>query len=252
MSFAVTAEAYRRFMGRFSEPLADRFAAAAGIVPGMRVLDVGSGPGALTRVLAEVVGADRVSAVDPMPAFVDALRERLPGVDAAVCGAEHLPHDDATFEATLANLVVPFMTDPLAGLRAMARVTRPGGVVGATVWQHSTGTSPLTPFWDGVRLLDPDAIDEADQVGTREGALAALFAEAGLAENMTIALPIAVDFGSFDDWWAPFTYGVGPAGGYLAAQTAGRRAAIRDACAATLGPAPFTVTGAAWCVVATR
>jgi ubiquinone/menaquinone biosynthesis C-methylase UbiE len=140
MSFAVSAEAYDRFMGRFSAPLAASFADWAGVTRGMRVLDVGSGPGALSTALVERVGADKVCAADPMPAFVDALRVRLPGVGAEVAPAEDLPFEDAAFDASLANLVVPFMADPRAGVGEMLRVTRPGGTVAASVWQHSSGT----------------------------------------------------------------------------------------------------------------
>ncbi|MEZ5214969.1 MAG: class I SAM-dependent methyltransferase, partial [Microbacterium sp.] len=90
----VPATDYDRFMGRFSAPLAEVFADWAGVPPTGRMLDVGSGPGALSTVLAERRGAAAVSALDPAPAFVDALRQRLPGVDARVGSAEHLPFDD--------------------------------------------------------------------------------------------------------------------------------------------------------------
>ena len=249
MSFHVTAESYDRFMGRFSAPLADQFATWAGVRPGMRVLDVGSGPGALSSRLVEIVGADRVEAADPVPAFVEALRERLPGVTATVSPAEDLPHPDGGFDAALANLVVPFMRDAEAGLRQMARVVRDGGVVAASVWQHAEGTSPLTPFWDGVHRLDPEARDEG-LVGVSEAQLGGHFAAAGLHPARAEALTVAVEFDSFQEWWEPFTFGVGPAGAWLAAQSPERREAVRNACADVLGPAPFTVTGSAWCVVA--
>lgn len=250
MGFAVSAAAYDRFMGRFSAPLARDFADWVGVEAGMRVLDVGSGPGALSAALVDAVGPGLVAAVDPVPAFVEALRERLPGVAASVAGAEDLPHADATFDATLANLVVPFMAEPHAGVREMARVTRPGGIVAATVWQHADGTSPLTPFWDGVHVRDPDAADEALILGAAEGQLAGLLTEVGLVDVRSTALAVSVEFASFDDWWEPFTFGVGPAGAHLAAQTPSRQREIRDACADLLGPAPFTVRGEAWCAAA--
>jgi len=252
MSFAVTAEAYGRFMGRFSEPLAPAFISAAGIEAGMRVLDVGSGPGALTSALVDAVGVDQVAAVDPQPLFLEALQERLPGVVASVASAERLPFDDSAFDATLSQLVVLFMSDPVAGVREMARVTRPGGIVAATVWQPHTGTGPLSPFWAGVRSIDPQAPDQSALPTTGPGELAELFATAGLPASESSSLAVSVSFGSFEEWWEPFTLGVGPAGDYLSAQSPDRRAAIRDACAAHLGPAPFMVTGSASCVVATR
>ena len=131
MTFDVVADAYDRFMGRFSEPLADEFVAVAGLRPGQQVLDVGCGPGALTRRLVAALGADAVAAVDPSAPFVAAVQERCPGVDVRRAAAEDLPFDDDTFDLALAQLVVHFMQDPVAGLREMARVTRPGGVVAA-------------------------------------------------------------------------------------------------------------------------
>ena len=120
MSFDVSADAYLRFMGQYSEPLAAQFADLTGIGPGQRVLDVGCGPGALTAVLVSRTGPDAVSAVEPSASFAAAARERLPGVDVRRATAERLPFPDDTFDAALAQLVVHFMTDPAAGLRRWA------------------------------------------------------------------------------------------------------------------------------------
>src|SRR5689334_21515210 len=126
-------------MGRYAIPLAPRFAEFAGVRPGWRVLDVGAGPGALTHVLAEIAGPSAVAAVDPSETFVAANRERHPGVEALVGTAEQLPFGDDTFDAAVAQLVVQFMSDPVAGVAEMARVTRPEGVVAACVWDFGTG-----------------------------------------------------------------------------------------------------------------
>ena len=117
MTFVVSADAYARFMGRFSSPLAGRFLDLLAPRPGQRALDVGCGPGALTAPLVDLLGVDAVAAVDPSAPFVAAARERLPGVDVRTAGAEELPFADGTFDLTLAQLVVQFMTDPVAGLR---------------------------------------------------------------------------------------------------------------------------------------
>ena len=139
MSFFVGADAYDRFMGRYSILLAPSFADLAGISAGQRVVDVGCGPGALTAELVARVGPEAVAAIDPSDAFVDAMRERHPGVDVRQAAAEDLPFEDRAFDAALAQLVVHFMTDPVAGLHEMARVVRPGGVVAACVWDHAGG-----------------------------------------------------------------------------------------------------------------
>jgi SAM-dependent methyltransferase len=251
MGFAVSAEAYDRFMGRFSTQLAVHFAEWAGVEPGMDVLDVGSGPGALSAAVLSRVGPGSVTAVDPMPAFVEALGQRLPTVRAMVAPAEALPFDDAAFDATLANLVVPFMADPSAGVHEMLRVTRPGGTVAASVWQHSEGASPLTPFWRGVHRIDPDAVDEGLQLGASKGQLAGLLTECGVMDVRDTALSVEVGYDSFEEWWKPFTYGVGPAGAFLVAQPPERQEEIRASCVEHLGPAPFTVAGRAWCAAGT-
>ena len=179
MSFNVSADAYLRFMGRYSEPLAAQFADLAGVRDGQRVLDVGCGPGALAAELVNRAGAGAVSAVEPSASFVAAARDRLPGVDIRQSAAEQLPFPDTGFDAALAQLVIHFMADPVTGLREMGRVTRTGGVVAACVWDHAGGRGPLSAFWRAVRELDPGADDESGLAGVREGHLAQLFAQAG-------------------------------------------------------------------------
>ena len=248
MSFDVTADAYARFMGRYSEPLAAQFAELADVGSGDRVLDVGCGPGALTAQLVERLGLDAVSAVDPSPSFVEAVRARLPGVDARSGVAERLPFHDNTFDAAMAQLVVHFMSDPLAGLREMARVTRPGGVVAACVWDHAGGGGPLAAFWRAVRSLDPGGRDESELPGAREGHLAQLCEAAGLQQIEPTTLTVSTSFATFDDWWEPFTLGVGPAGAYVAQLDDAAREALRNRCTQLLPAAPFEVAASAWTV----
>src|ERR1700750_1898597 len=106
MSFEVPAEAYDRFVGRYSVQLSPPLAALAEVHDGQRVLDVGGGRGALTGELVRLVGADAVAAIDPSETFVAAAKERHPAVDVRRAPAEQLPFDNAAFDATLAQLVV--------------------------------------------------------------------------------------------------------------------------------------------------
>jgi SAM-dependent methyltransferase len=248
VSFEVPPAAYRSFMGRFSEPLAREFVAVADPASGQRVVDVGCGTGALTEVLVERLGADHVAAVDPSEPFVDYAREQLPGVDVRLAGAEELPFPDGAFDVALAQLVVHFMADPIAGLREMARVTRTGGVVAACVWDHAGGSGPLSLFWSAVRDLDGEAEDESQRAGVRQGHLGELAHEAGLVGVEESRLTVGVDYPSFEDWWAPYTMGVGPAGAYVAGLEEPAREALRQRCAELLPDAPFTVSASAWCV----
>ena len=177
------------------------------------MLDVGCGPGALTAVLASRAGADAVSAVEPSASFAAAARERLPGVDVRQSAAERLPFPDDAFDVALAQLVVHFMTDPVAGLREMARVTRPGGVVAACVWDHAGGHGPVSAFWQAARELDPAADDESGLAGVREGHLAELFTQAGLDWDPGRHADRPGPPGGFESWWETFTLGVGPGRG---------------------------------------
>jgi SAM-dependent methyltransferase len=248
VGFDVGAEAYDRFMGRYSVGLGAQMADLAGMTGGQRALDVGCGPGALTRELVARLGPEAVAAVDPSETFVAAARERNPGVDVRRAVAEELPFGAAEFDAVLAQLVVHFMADPVAGLREMARVARPGGAVVACVWDHQGGQGPLGVFWEAARSLDPDARDESDLAGAREGHLAELFADAGLGSIEQTVVAVQAEHESFDEWWEPFTLGVGPAGAHVARLSPSDRDQLREQCRDRLPAPPFTVTARAWAV----
>jgi SAM-dependent methyltransferase len=246
MTFTVAADAYDRFMGRYSVLLSPQLADLAGVRPGQRVLDVGCGPGALTAELVQRLGAAAVSAVDPSEPFVAAARERHPNVDVQRASAEQLPFPADAFDATLAQLVVHFMSDPAAGVAEMRRVTRPDGVVAACVWDHAGGQGPLSPLWDTARDLDPDVQDESRLVGATEGDLTRLFESAGLRDVEETALHVSLEHPSFEEWWEPFSFGVGPAGAYVAGLDPERRAQLRERCRAALPDAPFMLSARAW------
>ena len=246
MSFDVAADAYDRFMGRYSRLLSPQLADLAGVSAGQRVLDVGCGPGALTAELVARLGSAAVAAVDPSEPFVAAVRARHPGVDVRLASAERLPFPDRGFDAALAQLVVHFMSDPVGGLAEMARVTRRGGVVAACVWDHAGGQGPLGLFWEAARGLDAGVHDESRLAGVREGHLAELFQAAGLREIEESVLSADREHASFEEWWEPFTGGAGPAGSYVASLEADRQVALRERCRALLPAAPFVVTARAW------
>ncbi len=251
MTFEVGADAYGAFMGRFSEPLAAEFAALLQIHRGQRALDVGCGPGALTAVLAEQLGPDAVCAIEPSESFVSAARARLPEVDIRHASAEDLPFADDEFDVTVAQLVVLFMSDPEAGIREMARVTRPGGVVAACVWDHAGDSGPLSLFWRAAHDLDPAARDESNLPGAGDGDLVELFRQAGLDDATQTTLTVTPTISGFDEWWQPYTLGIGPAGAYVAALEPAHREQLRSRCAELLpSTGAFTVSASAWTVVA--
>jgi len=252
-SFNAPARGYDALMGRFLPTLAPAFADAAGIGHSQRVLDVGCGPGGLTRELLARTGAGRVTAIDPSEPFVQACRDRNPGVDVRIGVGEELPCGDATFHATLACLVVGFMSDATAGIGEMARVTRPGGPVAACFWDLARMQS-LRLFWGGVADLAGEPRGEVARLGSREGELAALLTRAGLRDVHEVTLEAAATYAGFADWWEPFTLGIGPAGLYYRSLDPGGQQALRAACEHRFPRAaePVTLTARAWCAVGHR
>jgi SAM-dependent methyltransferase len=244
--FTGAADAYDAFMGRYSGPLAPLFADFADVEAGERVLDVGCGPGALVAELVRRVGPQHVSAAEPAPQFVEAARARNPDVDIREAPAEKLPFGDGEFDRSLAQLVVHFMRDPVAGLSEMRRVTRSDGVVAACVWDHAGGRGPLSAFWDAVKELEPEARDESHLAGARSGHLTELFGRAGLRDVHESTLEVAVQSPSFEAWWEPYTLGVGPAGAYLTDLDEERQAELRERCLRALGSGPRVITAVAW------
>jgi SAM-dependent methyltransferase len=245
VSFDVAADAYDRYMGKYSRLLAPQLADFAGVRAGQRVLDVGCGPGSLTAELVARLGASAVAAVDPSASFVAAARDRHPGVEVVQASAEQLPFAAQTFDAAIAQLVVHFMADPNIGLVEMARVTRRTGMVAACVWDHG-GQGPLNLFWRAARGLDPNVDDESQLPGVREGHLAELFEAAGLHEIEATVLWVSLEHATFEAWWEPFTKGVGPAGSFLASLSADRQAELRETCRTMIPTTPFVVTARAW------
>lgn len=233
-------------MGRWSRLLAPPMADLAGVAPGQRALDVGCGPGSLLTELVARLGPDDVAGAEPSEPFVTAARERHPGVDVRLGPAEALPFEGASFDTALAQLVVHFMRDPVAGLREMARVTRSGGTVAACVWDYGGRRDPFRVFWAAARSLDPAVSDESDLAGVRDGHLAELMSVAGLTDVAATQITVSAGYPGFDAWWQPFTEGVGPAGAYVARLDPADRDALRDACRASLPEGPFALDATAW------
>jgi len=251
------AEAYDRHVGRYARALALALADFAGVEPGMRALDVGCGPGALAAVLAERLGGANVCGAEPSEPFANACRARLPEVEVVSAPAERLPFEDDAFDATLTQLVVNFMSDAEVGVRELARVTRPGGVVASCVWDYAGEMTLLRAFWDAAREVDPERAAAADEgVVMRwcgEGDLAELWERAGLREVRLRSLVASAAYADFDELWAPLPTGIAPSGAFVVALDEERRGELREGYRRRLGvgDGPFELTARAWAVAGT-
>ena len=254
MSVIDRAAAYDRHTGRYGSELSAAFVHFAGVVPGMRVLDVGCGTGGLTSALAEVVGAPAVVGVDPSEDYARACCRRVPGADVRIGSAEALPFEDRSFDAVLAQLVVQALDDAPAAAREMLRMAVPGGVIAACVWDFRGGMPLLDAYWGAVRFLDPEGAraggdDSADPWCTRDG-LGDLWERAGVADVETAELSAGAWYDGLDDAWFSFAAGVGFSGAYCRSLDDDRRAALREEFERRLGvpDGPFRLDARAWAV----
>ncbi len=213
-------DAYERFMGRWSRTIAPAFVQFAKVQRGDSVLDVGSGTGAVTAAVAAISPSSRIVGVDPAAAFVAFARAHHRGelIRFDVGDAQQLQFAGRSFTRALSLLNLNFIPDPGKALQEMSRVTQPGGIVAAAVWDYGHGMEMLRVFWDEAVALnrDADAKDERHMRLSADGELAALFHEQPLHEIASEALTVETRFSSFDDYWLPFHEKQGPAGSYLA------------------------------------
>jgi SAM-dependent methyltransferase len=264
MSVPSTAEAkmftmsagYERFMGRWSRLLAPKHLAFSGARDGDRILDVGTGTGAAAAAAAAALRSSEVTGVDPSEAFIAAAKKAArPGRERFEVGdAQALPFADASFDRTMALLVLNFVPDHVKAVGEMRRVTRPGGVVSACVWDYDSGMQMLRFFWDEAVALDPAAEkrDERHMKLSREGQLGEAWKKAGLANVQEQPLEIKQTYASFDDYWEPFLKGAGPGGAYVVSLAEEPRQQLEARLRARLlggrQDRPFTLQARAWCV----
>ncbi|CUM64618.1 uncharacterized protein PRCAT00002226001 [Priceomyces carsonii] len=102
--------------------------------PTFRVLDVGSGPGTITIDLGRYIPKGSIIGVEPTEELIKEAKDNraksgIPNVDFRLGSAYELPFEDDTFDLVFCHQVLLHLQDPLAGLKEMKRVTKPGGFV---------------------------------------------------------------------------------------------------------------------------
>jgi Type IV secretory system Conjugative DNA transfer len=142
-----------------------------------------------------------------------------------------------------------------AGVREMARVKHPGGIVASCVWDYAAEMTLLRAFWDAAREVDPERAAAADEGVVMhwcaEDELAELWRAAGLRDARFGPLVVSATYTDFQDLWSPFLTGVAPSGAFCKSLDEEHRAALHDAYRRHLGidDGPFELPARAWAVV---
>ena len=247
---------YENFMGRWSRRLAPAYIAFAGVKNGDRVLDVGTGTGALASALEAATTSSEVTGIDPSEGFIGSAKKNAKSARMRfeVGDAQALQFKDASFDQTMALLVMNFVPDHTKAIGEMRRVTRPQGVVSACVWDYNAGMQMLRFFWDEVVALDPAMApkDERNMKLSREGQLGELWKKVGLVNVQEKPVVIEQSFASFEDYWGAFKRGAGPGGAYVVSLSDERRreleARMRKRLLGDRADGAFVLKAQAWCV----
>jgi SAM-dependent methyltransferase len=179
--------------GLVFDPLTRRLFESAGIGPGMRVLDLGSGAGNLSRIAAELVGPEgAVVGIERDPAAVELAQRRTnaTNVEYRVGDVQTLDGVEDGFDAVVGRLILMYLSDPVAALRQAARRLRPGGVV----CMHEADlryvpASPATPLWIQMHGYFVQALEKADIEPQMGLSLFTTFRAVGLpAPNLLVEL----------------------------------------------------------------
>lgn len=252
------AEAYERFMGRWSRDVASQLVDFARVTDEGRVLDVGSGTGALSFAIAEKMRRTHVVGIDPSKEYVEYAKSKTRFGDRAdfeIGDAQQMRFGDSSFDASLSLLVFNFIPDPAKALREVRRVTKSGGAIAAAVWDYGGGMKMLRTFWDAAASTDSKAekLDEKHMPLCRASELSALWRQGGLEDVHEQALTITMRFASFADYWDPFLLGQGPAGAYVQSlnreQVSKLRTEVkRRVSGGSAETAPFSLDAKVWAV----
>lgn len=225
--------AYERFMGRWSTLVAQEFLRWLAVPSDCRWLDIGCGTGSLARLILETSHPKEIIAIDSSSDFISHAQRSImdPRIHFRVSLAQSLDLDSNCMDAVVSGLALNFISPPEVAVSEMLRVTKPGGKIGAFVWDYADGMQMLRYFWDAAVELDQSASEFDEGIRfplCREGQLESLIREVGFKQVETVPIEVETLFQDFDDYWQPFLGGVGPAAGYTMSLSQKDRQKLED------------------------
>ncbi len=226
-------EVYEGWIGRWSPLVAREFLPWLAVPPHSDWLDVGSGTGAPSQTILELAKPKNIKGVDSSEGYVNFAKARIsdPRVTFEMADAQALPEVSDSYDVAVSGLVINFVPQPEKAVSEMRRVVRLGGVVATYLWDLAGEMQIIRRFWDAAIALDPAALelDEGRRFPLcKPGPLQRLFEGAGLHSVETRAIDIHTDFKDFDDFWAPFLGGQGPAPAYAMSLSEEHRVVLRE------------------------
>ena len=228
--WAGRAAAYERGFARLTRHLVGPLLDAAGVTGGTRFLDVGTGPGFVSR--EAVRRGAQVSAMDAEESMAETAARNVPGLDVRVAVLPEVPFGDEAFDAVGGNCVINHVGDPGAAIGELRRVLRPGGRLALSCWAMP-GSGALAIVREAVEQAGvawPDDIPESPFLRYGEPAeFGRLVAGAGLNDVAVeeITWEHVVDP---EEWWETGALSrVGTNGVVVGRQDADTVALIKDA-----------------------
>jgi ubiquinone/menaquinone biosynthesis C-methylase UbiE len=228
--YDASAGTYDQVFGRVSREFVPVLLHAAGVAPGMRLLDIATGTGLVAEAALAVVGpTGHVAAADISPSMLERARERLggrPNASFSIEDGQALSFPDGGFDAVLCGRALMHFPDPARGLSEFRRVLQPGGRAAVSVPTTSNRSFTFRVLTAIGRQVPSRASEAALNFSLGDPArLRVLFEAAGFAEVETAVEARCYRFPSFDDYFGHFDRGAGAiAAEYVALPDEARRA----------------------------
>jgi len=205
-------EAFERSMGRWDREVGRLFLDWMAIPTGRRWLGVVGDDGAFTQELIDRCAPSALRAMDP---------------------AQPSPSSDEPFDAAVMAQAICLAPDPAGAVAQLAQMVRPGGWVGAYVWDFTGGGAPTYPVSAGAKDLGLVFAAPSARDLSRVHILDGLWRASGLVAVETRTIRIRLRYESFEDLWEVNAQ-QGPMGQAIQSLAPATRARLRDHLRATL------------------